>query len=91
MDRIRIDEIVESLEGIVEYMGEQTHVDPIPHVETEQFLWTCLRDLARIVKDITSTPEDSEEDATQACRRSLVKHFETCSLAKDPGKKEEKT
>jgi hypothetical protein len=63
MSRIEINEIVESLEGLVEYMGEQTLVYPAKAgVEYEQSLWTCLRDLARCVRDIASTPEDISLD-----------------------------
>jgi hypothetical protein len=58
MNQIRIDEIVESLERIVEYTGEETHIDPMPYAECDKFLWTALRDLARCVRDIAPTPED---------------------------------
>jgi hypothetical protein len=56
MSRIEIDEIVESLEGIVEYAGEQTY-DPSVQVGTWASVWTCLRDLARCVM---GTPQDFE-------------------------------
>ena len=64
----RIDEIVESLDKVVEYTGEQIHIDLMPHAEYQKFLWTCLRDLARyvqtlqLIEDNTSTPGISPQD-----------------------------
>ncbi len=58
MSRIEINEIVESLERVVEYTGEQTHIEPIAGERAQEFMWTALRDLARCVRDITSTPTE---------------------------------
>ena len=74
----RIDEIVESLERVVEYAGEQIHLDPMPKAEYQKFMWTCLRDLARCVRDIAPTSEDipldfeGEEDTIDSLIQSAL-------------------
>ncbi len=83
MSRIEIIEIVECLEGIVEYMGEQTY-DPRAKVDASyEPLWTCLRDLARYVRDTTPTSE-SEEDVTRTRLSNLARHVEGCATVEDP-------
>jgi len=74
MSRIEIDEIVESLERIVKYMGEQTHIDPMPAVDYQSFLWTCLRDLARCVRGTPQDFEGEEDTIDLIIQRSLGSH-----------------
>ncbi len=70
----RIDEIVESLEKVVEHVGEQIDVEPVTGAECQSFLWTCLRDLARYVRGTPQDFEGEENTIDLIIQRALGSH-----------------